>query len=119
ASMVAVVAGAVGVVTLLLAVVLASRSSGASRYRPRRLTRLDTAVGAGVLLAPLGLTIVGAVWNETLYWTAYPLRFPPFSLPAVVCLAALAIPVLVPPLAVADDPATPTAIGSTELAGVS
>lgn len=119
ASVVAVAAGAVGVITLLLAVVLASRSSGTSRYRPRRLTRLDIAVGAGVLLAPLGLTLVAAVWDEQLYWTAYPLVFPPFSLAAVACLAALAIPVLVPPVAIVDDPATPAAIGSTELAGVS
>lgn len=119
ASVVAVVAGAVGVVTLLLAVVLASRSSGTSRYRPRRLTRLDVAVGAGVLLAPLGLTLVAAVWDEMLYWTAYPLAFPPFSLAAVVCLAALAIPVLVPPVAIADDAVVPAAIESTDLVGVS
>ena len=119
ASVVAVIAGAVGVVTLLVAVVLASRSSGTSRYRPRRLTRLDIAVGAGVLLAPLGLTLIAAVWDEQLWWAADPLVFPPFSLAAVVCLTALAIPVLVPPVPTADEPATPAAIGSTELAGVS
>jgi energy-coupling factor transport system permease protein len=119
ASKAAMASGTVGVVALLVAMVLASRSSGTSRYRPRRLTRLDVAVGAGILLAPLGLTILGAVWNETLYWTAYPLRFPPFSLAAVVCLAALAIPVLVPPVAVAGDPAAAAVVESTELAGVS
>lgn len=121
ASTAAVVAGAVGVVTLLVAVVLASRSSGTSRYRPRKLTRLDVAVGAGVLLAPMGLTLIAAVWDETLYWTAYPLRFPPFSLLAVVCLAALAIPVLVPPVAVADAPALGASIDdrTDDLAAVS
>ena len=120
ASAAAIVAGAVGVVTLLAAVVLASRSSGTARYRPRRLTRLDVAVGAGVLLAPLGLTILAAVWDETLYWTAYPLRFPSFSLAAVVCLAALAIPVLVPPVPVAKaPPATTRPSPAPDLAGVS
>ncbi|MCU1369951.1 MAG: Cobalt transport protein [Ilumatobacteraceae bacterium] len=120
ASEAAVVAGVIGVVTLLAAVVLASRSSGTSRYRPRRLTRLDIAVGAGVLLAPLGLTLVAAVWDQTLYWTAYPLRFPPFSLAPVVCLVALAIPVLVPPLPVADGRPREAALAArSELAGAS
>ena len=120
ASEAAVIAGTVGVVTLLAAVVLASRSSGTSRYRPRRLTRLDIAVGAGVLLAPLGLTLIAAVWDQALYWTAYPLRFPPFSIGPVVCLAALAIPVLVPPLPVADDQAgNERLVRDAALAGIS
>jgi energy-coupling factor transport system permease protein len=120
ASTAAVVAGAVGVATLLGAVVLASRSSGTSRYRPRRLTRLDVGVGAAVLLAPLGLTCIVAVWDQTLAWTPYPLRFPPFSIWPVLCLAALAIPVLVPPVPVPDaragDATTPHA---AELAAIS
>ncbi len=120
ASEVAVIAGAVGVVTLLAAVVGASRSSGTSRYRPRRLTRLDVAVGAGVLLAPLGLTVIAAVWDQTLYWTAYPLRFPSFSIWPVVCLTALAIPVLVPPLPVTDEQAgNQRLVRDAELAGIS
>ena len=117
ASQAAVIAGAVGVVTLLAAVVLASRSSATSRYRPRRLTRLDVGVGAGVLLAPLGLTLIAAVWDEALYWTATPLRFPSFSLPAVICLGALAIPVLVPPVPVAAAEAPAEAAAGVELAG--
>jgi energy-coupling factor transport system permease protein len=94
----AVIAGVIGVVALVAAVLLASRSTGTSRYRPRRLTRLDAAVGAGVLLAPAGLALIASVWDQTLFWTAYPLRFPPFSIWPALCLAALAIPVLVPPL---------------------
>jgi energy-coupling factor transport system permease protein len=117
ASAAAVVLGLVGVVTLLAAVVLASRSSGTARYRPRRLTRLDVAVGAGVLLAPLGLTLVAAIWDEQLYWTAYPLVFPSFSLPAVACLAALAIPVLVPPLPVGAPAGAADPVPTSELAG--
>jgi len=120
ASEAAVIAGGLGVTTLLAAVVLASRSSGASRYRPRRLTRLDVAVGAAVLLAPLGLTLIAAVWDQTLYWTSYPLRFPPFSIWPVVCLAALAIPVLVPPVALVDDRAgNERLVRDAELAGIS
>jgi hypothetical protein len=103
----------------LAAVVLASRSSGTSRYRPRRLTRLDVAVGAGVLLAPFGLTVIAAVWDQTLYWTAYPLRFPPFSLPPVLCLAMLAIPVLVAPVPIVDEGSETVSAHRSELAGVS
>ena len=50
----------------------------------------------------IGLTIVAALWDEQLYWTATPLVFPSFSLAAVACLAALAIPVLIPPVPVID-----------------
>lgn len=102
ATEVAVIAGSIGIAALFAAVVLASRSTGTSRYRPRRLTRLDVAVGAGVLLAPLGLALIAGIWDQTLYWTAYPLRFPPFSVWPTLCLAALAIPVLVPPLPLTD-----------------
>jgi len=106
----ALVAGIIGVVALLVAIVLASRSTGTSRYRPRPITRLDVAVGASVLLAPLGLALIAGVWDQTLYWTAYPLRFPPFSIWPVVCLAALAIPVAVPPVPLAEAPADATAV---------
>ena len=44
------------------------------------------------------LALIASVWDQTLFWTAYPLRFPPFSIWPALCLAALAIPVLVPPL---------------------
>jgi energy-coupling factor transport system permease protein len=107
-STVAAVLGVVGILALIGAVVLASRATGTSRYRPRRLTRLDVAVGAGVVLAPLGLSLIASVWDQTLFWTAYPLRFPPFSLAPVVCLMALAIPVLVPPVPVVDPGADPS-----------
>jgi energy-coupling factor transport system permease protein len=106
----ALVAGIVGVVALLVAIVLASRSTGTSRYRPRPITRLDVAVGASVLLAPLGLALLSGIWDQTLYWSAYPLRFPPFSIWPVVCLAALAIPVAVPPVPLAEGPADAVAL---------
>lgn len=102
ATMSAVIAGSLGVAALFGAVLLASRATATSRYRPRRLTRLDLAVGAGVLLAPIGLALIATVWDQQLFWTPYPLRFPPFSVWPTICLAALAIPVLVPPLPVAE-----------------
>lgn len=97
-SAVAVVAVAVGTLGLVAAIVFASRSSGTSRYRPRRLTRRDLVVGGIALAAPIGLAIVGAVLDVQLYWTPYPLRFPSFALAPVLCIALLAVPVAVSPL---------------------
>ncbi|MFN8017501.1 MAG: energy-coupling factor transporter transmembrane component T [Acidimicrobiales bacterium] len=94
---VAVVALVAGALALGAAVVLASRSMGTSRYRPRRLTARDAWVGAVALLAPLGLAVLSGAFDQRLYWTPYPLRFPAFSLAPVACIALLAVPALIPP----------------------
>ncbi len=91
------VAGVIGIAALAAAVVFASRSAGTARYRPRRFTRTDLAVGIAVLAAPAGLALLSSVGDVDLFWTAYPLTFPSFSLWAALCLAVLAVPVLVPP----------------------
>jgi energy-coupling factor transport system permease protein len=94
---VAVVAVVLGLVALAGAVVAGSRSTTTSRHRPRRITGLDVVVGVVAMAAPIMLSVVGSVLDLELFWTPYPLRFPPFSLAAVACLALLAVPVLVPP----------------------
>ncbi|MCB0970000.1 MAG: hypothetical protein KDA97_00560 [Acidimicrobiales bacterium] len=101
AGAVAVLAATVGVLALLGAVVLASRAAGTSRYRPRRLARLDWLVGAVAAAAPLALVAVSSLGSQDLVWTAQPLAFPPFSLLPALCLALLAVPVLVPPVVTA------------------
>jgi energy-coupling factor transport system permease protein len=94
--------GATGAMALLGAVVLSSQSAGTTRYRPRALTRLDLTVGAVAIAAPIGLALLVALGDHELFWTATPLRFPTFSLAPVLCLALLATPVLVRPVAVAS-----------------
>lgn len=121
-SALAIGAGAAGVVALVVAVVLSSRSLGSSRYRPRRFTRLDLGIGVVALLAPLGLALLTTVGDARLYWTAYPLTFPSFSLWPALCLALLAVPVLVPPLPIAADGTTESSTSGRadqRLAGVS
>lgn len=98
ASGVAALAGGIGVLLLLAAVVTSSKSVGTERYRPRPFTRIDGAVGATVLLAPIGLALLAGVTDLELFWTAFPLTFPSFSLWPVLCIAFLAVPVLVAPV---------------------
>lgn len=94
---------ALGIALLAGAVVAASRSVGTTRYRPRPLTRLDAAMCAIALLAPIGLTLVSSIGSQDLYWTAYPLAFPPFSFWPVLCLSALAVPALITPVTMAES----------------
>lgn len=119
-STVAAAAGVAGVVALAAAVVLSSRSVGTERYRPRRFTRLDVGVGLVALLAPAGLALLSTVGDQELFWRAYPLRFPTFSLGAALCLLLLAVPVAVPPrpLSAPQTPARSTSADAT-LAGAS
>jgi energy-coupling factor transport system permease protein len=90
--------GGAGVVLLLASVSLSSRSVRTSRYRPRSITRLDVGVGAVALSAPLALAVLDATTDVALFWTPYPLAFPPFAMAPALVIALLAVPVLVPPL---------------------
>lgn len=109
----AAVAGGLGGLALVGAVVLSSRSVATSRYRPRRFTRLDVGVGAVAVLAPIGLALLSTVGHQQLWWTATPLAFPSFSWGAAACLALLAVPVLVPPMPLpADDVPAAQAAGA-------
>ncbi len=98
----AAVATVVGSIGLAAAVVVASRGSATSRYRPRRLTRIDMAVAAGVLGAPLALAALRVAGHDTLTWWPSPIRFPQFSVWPALAIALLAVPVLVTPTARED-----------------
>lgn len=88
--------GVVGVVALVLAVVVASRGSGRVRYRPRRLSPTDAAVGVTSSLAPLGVVALGLAGNETLRWTPDPLALPAVDVLACVVVLLLLAPAVVP-----------------------
>ena len=100
---IALVLGAAGALALVAAVVLSSRAVSTTRYRPRAFTRTDVAVGATVIAAPVGLALLSTVGHVELWWTATPLAFPSFSLPAAAVLALLTAPAFVKPL---PNPAT-------------
>lgn len=102
----ALVAGALGVTGLVAAVLVASRSSGLTRYRPRRLTRTDLAMMLVVLAAPLGLSILRAAGHDSLTWWPSPLRFPEFSVWPALCISLLAAPALLPPVSAQAPEAT-------------
>ena len=93
----AATAGAVGAAGLVAAVVVAGRATATSRYRPRRLTRLDGVVAVGVIGAPVALAALRLAGHDTLTWWPDPIRFPPFSVWPALAIALLAVPVLVAP----------------------
>lgn len=92
----ALLAAAIGLAGLVAAVVVSSRGSRHTRYRPRRITPTDIATTVGVLGAPAGLAILRSVGHQNLYWSAVPIRFPDFSIWPALCIALLAVPVLIP-----------------------
>ena len=93
----AVIAAATGTVGLVAAMVIASRSTSVTRYRPRRLARLDAVVMVAVLAAPGVLAGLRAAGHPTLTWWPDPVSFPPFSVWPALAVALLAAPALVAP----------------------
>jgi hypothetical protein len=75
-------------------VLLASSRTRRVRYRPRRLTGIDWMVIAVLLAAPGALALLTIAGDDSLTWSASPLRWPTFQL-----LPALAIGLLLAPLA--------------------
>lgn len=92
---VAVFLGVVAVLALGLAVAVASGRSHRVRYRPRRMATADWVVAATSLAAPVGLAALAVAGDETLVWTASPLRLPDLNPFALLFLAALLAPALV------------------------
>lgn len=95
ASTAALIAGAAGVAGLAAAVIVSSRATDATRYRPRRFTRLDVVVALITLAAPAGIVVLDRLGNDTLVWNAYPLAVPSFSVPVALCIGLLAVPLAV------------------------
>ena len=65
-----------GGVAMIAAIVIASTASSRVRYRPRRLTRADVVVMAGVFTAPALLVALDVAGDDSLAWFASPLRWP-------------------------------------------
>ena len=86
------VLAAVGLVSLVLAVGLASRASARPRYRPAGLRGVDWAVAAVCLAAPAGVALVALVADASLSWSAVPLELPRFDIVVALALCALAAP---------------------------
>jgi energy-coupling factor transport system permease protein len=83
-----------GAAAVVLAMVVASRASTRVRYRPRRLTRADVVIMVAVCLAPIALTVLSIVGDESLVWVASPLRWPTLHVLPVLALAVLCAPLV-------------------------
>jgi energy-coupling factor transport system permease protein len=81
-----------GSVALVAAVVAASSGPRPTRYRPRRLARLDLVVMAVVVVCPVGISVLAVQGQGTLRWSTSPLEFPPVSPLVLLLLAFLAAP---------------------------
>lgn len=91
----ALVSGVVGVTLLVVAVASASSAARRVRYRPRKLTARDARVMAAVLVAPIGLAVLGIAGDHSLRWAPTEPGLPPFHPLVIVVLLALCIPTLV------------------------
>lgn len=109
--------GLVGAVLLAGAVLVLSRSSRRTRYRRRRLTRLDVGVALSALAAPAAVAVLGGFGDGSLRWVGEPLAFPPFHLSVAAAIALLAVPALTatPPAHDVVDERVPTGAGAGAL----
>lgn len=93
---VAVALGLLGAVLTGAAVRSASRASRRVRYRPTRPGTVDLVLAAAVALSPLGLAAL-VLAGRDLGWDPVTSAIPPFDALALLPLAALAAPALLPP----------------------
>jgi energy-coupling factor transport system permease protein len=94
AETVAALLGALGVVALVGAVMLASRGTRRVRYRPRRMAGADWALVCVSAIAPVTIALLDLAGDSSLRWVAAtPLAWPTFHV-----LPALAIALLLAPL---------------------
>ena len=104
ATVLAAVLGLAATGGLVVAIVLASSGERPTRYRPRRLQRLDWVIGAIAVAAPTGLALTSSVGGATLRWSTDPLTFPRFSIWPALCIALLAVPAAIPSPRRSPDP---------------
>jgi energy-coupling factor transport system permease protein len=95
AHLAASISGGVGLVLLVGAIAVASSTAKRARYRPRRLRARDGRVMAAVLVAPLGLALLGSFGDHSLTWAPTGSGLPPFHPLVVVVLLALVTPAVV------------------------
>ena len=92
APLAAAISGGIGLALLMAAVATASAAATRVRYRPRRLTALDGRVMAAVVIAPIGLALLGASGDHSLRWAPTGSGLPPFHPLVVLALLALSVP---------------------------
>lgn len=92
ANTMALLLSALGAAALAGAVVAASVGPRPTRYRPRRLVRLDLLVMATVVLCPIGVSALAVRGEDSLRWATSPLHFPSVSPVVVALLLVLAVP---------------------------
>ena len=92
----AIVLGTFGVAALVVAVTAASRAGGPMLYRRRRLTPIDIGVMAAALMAPAAVVAVLAFSSTSLVWTTNPPVAPSVNALALLALAPLALPAVLP-----------------------
>lgn len=114
----AIALAAGGTAALVGAVVAASLGPRPTRYRPRRLVRLDLLVMALVAVCPIGVSVLAVQGHDTLRWSTSPLGFPPVSPLLLVLLAFLATPCAVGRQAPVHDEVVPDAGAERAVAGV-
>lgn len=93
---VAVALAAGGAVALVAAVVTSSRSTSRRRYRVRRVTRTDWALGLAAVAAPAAVGGLALLGDDTLRWSVEPLQLPGFNPIVAVAIALLLAPALRP-----------------------
>lgn len=101
------VLGAVGVVLLLVAIVVASQASRVTRYRPRAMSLQDWLVAGVVWMTPVALVVLERTIHPVLRWITNPPAFPEFSPVVAAAILLLGVPALlapVRPLSPADAP---------------
>lgn len=76
------------------AVVAISRASNRVRYRKRRLTARQWAIGGVAWIAPIGLGVLSAHGDTTLVWPGPTFAMPGLNLVAIVLIGALVVPAL-------------------------
>jgi len=112
-STVALALAVTGLGAVVVAITFASLGSTRARYRPRRLTRADAGCMAALCVAPLALVVVSITGDDSLAWTASPLRWPALHPMPVLALGALLAPLSRRPDAFTRSPVPPAA-GATE-----
>ena len=91
----AAISGGLGIALLIVAIAAASGAARRVRYRPRPLTALDRRVMGTVLVAPIGLALIGAAGDHSLTWAPSGSSLPPFHPLVVLALLALSVPAIV------------------------
>jgi energy-coupling factor transport system permease protein len=103
AHLAAMISGGLGLTLVVTAIATASSAAKRVRYRPRRLTALDGRVMAAVLVAPIGLALLGAFGDHSLKWAPTASGLPPFHPLVALVLLTLCVPAIVRSTGVRSD----------------